>query len=408
MKKLLYIFLGLSLIFACSDSDNDSNEPCPSQPSLETGVVTQIELNNSEDIQSLVSATFSGEIINNPIGVNCETLSITSQGFTYATHTLPTIDDESISSSGQNVNASVSNLNPDSTYYVRTYLTNTLGTFYGNEVSFETPESSNPIYLDDNGVTIKAKDWAEPGMIGFINGVEYTIADNQFFYNFDNWAGNNIPICTSLVDNYEGNYTFLGTNWESFSDEYLSNVDIGNWDVSNFVNMSGIFVNVNTVSSQDLSNWDVSNVTDMQAMFVYSSFSPDISNWDVSNVIDMAAMFYESSSNSDISNWNVGSLTRMFRMFYGSSSNLDISNWDVSNVTDMNQVFSGASVFNQDISNWDVSNVTTMYNMFVGATQFNQDLSSWEVTNVTNCDNFSFNTNSWTLPQPNFTNCNPD
>ena len=371
-------------MFACSD-DEDSNEPCPSQPTLETGLVTQVELNNSADIQSLVRATFTGEIINNPIGLNCETLSITSQGFTYATHTLPTIDDESISSSGQNVNASVSNLNPESTYYVRTYLTNPLGTFYGNEVSFETPESSNPLYLDDNGVTIKAKDWAEAGMIGVINGVDYTIADNQYISGLY-WAENNIPICTSLVDlNF---YLGLsGTGWSAFSNEYLSNIDIGNWDVSNFLYMNGLFAGVNSFSNQDLSNWDVSGVYSMDQMFDSSSSNPNISNWDTSNVISMYGMFNYSESNPDISNWDVSNVTYMYGMFDTSS-------------------------FNQDISNWDVGNVTDMTFMFVGATQFNQDLSSWNVSNVTSCPLFNGTSNGvatpWTLPQPNFTNCNPD
>jgi len=30
------------------------------------------------------------------------------------------------------------------------------------------------------------------------------------------------------------------------------------------------------------------------------------------------------------------------------------------------------------------------------------------VSNVSSCSGFSDNTPSWTLPQPNFTNCNPD
>ena len=45
--------------------------------------------------------------------------------------------------------------------------------------------------------------------------------------------------------------------------------------------------------------------------------------------------------------------------------------------------------------------------MFSNATSFNQDLSSWSVDGVTYCYNFSNGATSWTLPQPNFTNCNP-
>ena len=39
---------------------------------------------------------------------------------------------------------------------------------------------------------------------------------------------------------------------------------------------------------------------------------------------------------------------------------------------------------------------------------FNKDLSSWNVSKVTDCYLFSNNANSWSLPKPNFTNCNPD
>jgi surface protein len=49
-----------------------------------------------------------------------------------------------------------------------------------------------------------------------------------------------------------------------------------------------------------------------------------------------------------------------------------------------------------------------MYAMFVGLSSFNQDLSSWSVENVTSCSRFSEGASTWTLPQPNFTNCNPN
>ena len=67
-----------------------------------------------------------------------------------------------------------------------------------------------------------------------------------------------------------------------------------------------------------------------------------------------------------------------------------------------------SSVFNQSIGNWNVTSVTRMHGMFRGNIVFNQDLSSWDVTGVTRCDNFSLNTIEWTLPEPNFTNCDPN
>jgi surface protein len=84
--------------------------------------------------------------------------------------------------------------------------------------------------------------------------------------------------------------------------------------------------------------------------------------------------------------------------------NQDISKWDVGKVASMGWMFCGTNSFNQDISNWDVSNVTNMYAMF-RLSLFNQDLSIWDVRNVEHCSEFSDEATSWTLPKPNFTNC---
>ena len=87
----------------------------------------------------------------------------------------------------------------------------------------------------------------------------------------------------------------------------------------------------------------------------------------------------------------------------------NIGVWNVSNVANMYGMFFGNTLFNQDISTWNVSNVNNMQSMFAYTYEFNQDLSDWDVANVTNCGGFYINPlNSWTLPQPNFTNCNPD
>jgi len=436
MKKLI-LLLFIPIVFTCSsdssDGDSDNNNPCPNQPQLTTLEVSNIIYDENTD---LVSATFSGEIQNIQLGANCETFSITNQGFAYSTNIQPTTSDNVVNANGENASANVSDLIPETTYYVRAYLTNTLGTFYGNEVSFTTPaDPNNPLYLDTNGVTIKAKEWAEVGMTGVVDGITYTIVDREmldviiyegFDLNNNQFINDVTKVCTSKI-----------TDMEFLFATYPFNQDISNWDVSNVDTMRGLFQM--TPFNQDISNWDISNVTDMELMFASSIFNQDISNWDVSNVTDMSYMFTGiiegfpftgSAFNQDISNWDVSNVTEMNGMFSGNESfnqnignwdvsnvidmsymfqysqfNQDIGNWNVSNVFNMERMFFSANYFNQDISNWDVGNVIDMSYMFDSTNSFNQPIGDWNVSNVTYCNSFCYNTPNWTLPKPDFTNC---
>ena len=181
----------------------------------------------------------------------------------------------------------------------------------------------NPIYLDENGITIKSEEWGIVGDTGIINGEEYLIVGNNTLRSGQETS----KVCTSLV-------------------------------------------------------------TNMREIFRESDFNGDISNWDVSSVTTMETMFAGTQFNGDIYSWEVSSVNRMYSMF------------------EFNQIF------NQNISSWDVSNVTNMQTMFKNTTKFNQDLSPWNVDNVVECRFFSkifpeYGESVWTLPKPNFTNCDP-
>ena len=265
----------------------------------------------------------------------------------------------------------------------------------------------NPIYLADNGITIKACDDANVGDTGVLDGVTYTVVDEATLRTMVANEEDVTKVVTTKVTDMNLMF-FLGndSNDEPIYNDF--NQDISSWDVSNVTDISGMFAA--TAFNQPIGNWDVSSVTDMRSMFAYAdTFNQPIGDWDVSSVTDMRVMFgFATSFNQPIGNWDVSNVTTMNGMFGETNAfNQDIVSWDVSNVTDMRNMFESATVFNQDIGNWDVSNVTRMFEMFLNSSTFNQDLSSWGVDGVTECSSFSDGAPQWTLPQPNFTNCTP-
>lgn len=94
------------------------------------------------------------------------------------TTTLPTKTIENQESSL--FNSMLSNLIPNQKYYVRAYATNSVGTSYGNEISFFTNQKNTIIYKTD-GRTVKLSDLSpitldisEDGMVDFTLFVELT------------------------------------------------------------------------------------------------------------------------------------------------------------------------------------------------------------------------------------------
>ena len=128
MKKLL--LLSALLIFACS-SDDEGN-PCVYEPTLSTEAVTDI---------TETSATLNGIIA--IVSENCDVAPGEMQGFVYSTNPSPTNDDNIEVVYGTDISTTIDNLMPDTTYYVRVFITNSLGEFYGNEVEFTTLNEIN-------------------------------------------------------------------------------------------------------------------------------------------------------------------------------------------------------------------------------------------------------------------------
>ena len=120
MKKIFVLILGIALAYSCTTGSD------------ENGI--SITTTEASSITS-TSASSGGNIINNG-GVD-----IIERGVCWSTNSNPNINSSTKTSDGTGIGAFTSNLtslSANTIYYVRAYVTNSIGTFYGNEVSFTT------------------------------------------------------------------------------------------------------------------------------------------------------------------------------------------------------------------------------------------------------------------------------
>ena len=209
-----------------------------------------------------------------------------------------------------------------------------------------------PFYVDDNGVTIKAKDWVTVGTTADLKGI-------VFGFNGGNGG-------TDLVSfNHSIYYTAVDLAWlknvlNTYSD--LSTLVTTKVEITNEASAKGLFLRTEI---KGMENWDVSNWTSMYGLFDSDKpIKSDLSYWDVSNVEDFRLAMQLETTNPNINNWDVSKATNMSGFFSASSEN----------------------------------------NYIEG-----MDLSGWDVSKVTNCGNFFGGITNWPeSKKPNFTNCNPD
>jgi uncharacterized protein (TIGR02145 family) len=85
--------------------------------------------------------------------------AVTSRGVVWSTSANPTISLTTKTNNGSGIgtfNSSLTGLTPNTTYYVRAYATNSVGTGYGNEITFTTTNSNNVTGIPCPGIpTVK-------------------------------------------------------------------------------------------------------------------------------------------------------------------------------------------------------------------------------------------------------------
>lgn len=123
---------------AYGDEIEFTTSPTPTMPVVSTIVASNITTN---------AASSGGNVSSDGNS------AVTARGVCWATTTLPTISDNK-TSDGIGEGEFVSTLTPLSagtTYFVRAYATNDVGTSYGNEVSFSTNSISTTLYAVKDG-----------------------------------------------------------------------------------------------------------------------------------------------------------------------------------------------------------------------------------------------------------------
>ena len=202
----------------------------------------------------------------------------------------------------------------------------------------------------------------------------------------------NITSMPTADNNAKFDFSGSGSKSEGSLLSYLNEVDLSNFDTSNYTNMFQLFYNFKGLKNLDVSGLNTSKVTDMGYVFsgCWGLTSLDLSNWDTSKVSNMSDMFSNCPSlkSLDLSNFDTRNVTNISYMFAQCTSltSLDFSNWDTSKVNSMYFMFNEcSSLTSLDLSNFDTSNVTDLMYLFRNCSSLTSlDLSNWDTSKVSN------------------------
>lgn len=142
-------------------------------------------------------------------------LTVTARGICYATTTTPTIANTVITSGTGtgSFSVSITSLTPGTTYYVRAYATNSLGTSYGGEVSFTTliaPSltTTNASSITSTSATTGGNVTSSGGTSVTARGVCYATTQNPTLSNLFTSDGTGTGSFTSNLSGLSENTTY--------------------------------------------------------------------------------------------------------------------------------------------------------------------------------------------------------
>ena len=219
-----------------------------------------------------------------------------------------------------------------------------IGLFVCNSINIE-----NPVSTKSHNIVKAAEEtnWQPQGSIVAqgVDGVAWKLYENGYLL-FKPHNGNKIMEDIRTISRKE-------TSWRKYAEQIKA---IGfSETIQAPVDSEGLFSELHNIEHIETEKLDVSNVVNMEGMFFNNSLKNQ------SKIKEL-----------NVSNWNVSNVVNMNRTFMGLNNlkSLDVDNWNTSKVKDMYAVFQGLHELNElKMSNFDTSSITSEYNssnMFVG------------------------------------------
>lgn len=236
-----------------------------------------------------------------------------------------------------------------------------------------------------------------------LKDVSNMFEDSQYVTNFDaikDWKTGDINNMSGMFMNCQSLKTLNIGNWHTgfvtdmslmFADcSDLEHLDLSNWNTSKVKDMGGMFNGCTNLIFSDLSRWDTSNVENMAHMFSYCNrlTTLKVPDWNVEAVISMGDMFSMCSNLETliIDNWTPKEVTNVSAMFSncGKLKNLKLIWRDAHKITTTNRMFNNCGKLEFIDMYMNTSSVTNMAKMFSNCTSLEGlDLSHWDTSNVT-------------------------
>ena len=219
-----------------------------------------------------------------------------------------------------------------------------IGLFVCNSVNIENPISTK---TQNVAKAEEITNWQPQGNIVAqgVDGVAWEFYENGYLL-FKPYNGNKIMEDIRTISRKEN-------SWRKYAEQIKA---IGFSEIIQApVDSEGLFSELHNIEHIETEKLDVSNVVNMEGMFFNNSLKNQ------SKIKEL-----------NVSNWNVSNVVNMNRTFMGLNNlkSLDVDNWNTSKVKDMYAVFQGLHELNElKMSHFDTSSITSEYNssnMFVG------------------------------------------